>query len=269
MATYREREDELFSRWKRAFKERDGVDPESNFAADGLLFRGEYAWLYDSCWERQSGNESEIWESAKCRLLILTKDTTRNSELFDIRIETALQNISRDIKVPAEGIYRNLTLWSYALLNAVQGGEILEYDMLPNWDILREHYASAPIARVNCKKQIGGSSVSNEVLQYHIERYSDLLSEQIAMYDADIILCGGGSGTIKNFVQQHYLTDLQAFSTDAWVYFSPSTGKIVIDSYHPSYLVHSNSDKNIKLFYSQMMEDVTNFLKAHPEYIKR
>ena len=86
MITYKEREEKLFAEWMQACKEIDGIDPQEDFAFDGLLYRGEFK-LIDGCWERQPGNESELWDNAPCRLLILTKDTTRNGALEDIRIE--------------------------------------------------------------------------------------------------------------------------------------------------------------------------------------
>ena len=98
-----------------------------------------------------------------------------------------------------------------------------------------------------------------------IERYTDFLQEQIAMYDADIILCCGGGGIIKDFVKGTYLPDLEKFSDAGWVYFSPSTQKIVIDSYHPSY---PKSHKDIELYYEQMMADLKAFLRIYPEYHK-
>ena len=208
MITFKEREEKLFALWMQACKEIDGIDPQEDFAFDGLLFRGEFK-LVGGCWERQSGNESELWENAPCRLLILTKDTTRNGGLEDIRIETARKNhIGERVKTVGVSFYRNLTLWAYALQNALTGGEITSYDDAPTWDQLREHYESAAIARVNCKKQIGASSIPNSELKAHIERYSDFLKEQVAMYDADVILCCGSQGdsnVIKDFIHEAYL----------------------------------------------------------------
>ena len=265
--SYREREEELFDRWRTACSVRDGIDPESDFAADGVLFRGAYKQPY-GCWERQPGNETELWDSSKVRLLILTKDTTRASEMCDVRIETARKNgIVGHVEMAPVPFYRNLAVWSYGLQNALKGGAILSYNELPDWETLREHYASAPIARVNCKKQIGSSTVADDVLVSHMERYSDFLAEQIEMYDADIILCCGGRSTIKDFVKRYYLTDLQLFSkSDAWVYYSPSTRKVVIDSYHPTY---PKSWENIERCYEDMMSDLRNFLRVYPEYIRR
>ncbi len=250
--TFREREEALFARWAKAY-EKNGVDFDQ-FVYDGVLFRGECKNV-NGCWEMQPGEETELWRKAKCRLLILTKDATRNGGLEDVRIESVRQN-HKGTKVMTSGsvFYRNLTLWSYALINARLGGEILPYDDMPTWDELREFYCSAAIARVNCKKQIGESSVSNSELRRHIVEYADFLAEQVAMYDADVILCCGGGGVIKDFVKERYLPDLVRFSDNDWVYYSPSTRKLVINSYHPSYL------KKCEIMYEDMMADVRDYL---------
>ena len=266
MVTYKEKEVALFARWKEAYRVSDGIDPEVDFAYDGVLFRGAYEQV-GGCWERRSGNETSLWNEAPCRLLILTKDTTRKSGLDDIRIETARKNhTGADVVASPVPFLRNLTLWSYALLNALQGGKIVSYEQAPDWEALREHYATAPIARVNCKKQIGASSIENTLLKSHMERYAPFLLEQIAMYDAHIILCCGGRGAIKDFVKTHYLPDLLQFSSDAWVYYSPSARKVVIDGYHPTY---AKSFESMELYYTQMMKDVEAFLLQHPEYCRR
>ena len=68
MASYKEREEALFVRWKHACRQIDGIDPDTDFACDGVLFRGKYEQI-GGCWERQSGNETELWDNAPCRLL--------------------------------------------------------------------------------------------------------------------------------------------------------------------------------------------------------
>ena len=259
--TFREREKELFVRWANAYWERSGVT-EDKFAYDGVLFRGECKNI-GGCWEMQPGNETQIWINAMCRLLILTKDTTEAGGMDDMRIESARKNHT-GTNVTTSGItfYRNLTLWAYALINAMQGGEILTYNDTPTWNELREHYCTAAIARVNCKKQIGSSSISDAELKAHIVKYADFLEEQVKMYDANIILCCGGGGVMIDFIKEHYLPDLERFSDRNWVYFSASTRKIVINSYHPSYLKRSED------MYSSMMEDLKDFIDVHPEFIR-
>lgn len=265
MDTYKERENALFARWKAACVAQEGDDASDNFVSDGLLFRGAIEQVC-GCWEQRSGHETELWDNSPCRLLILTKDATRASNMDDIRIETARKNHTGTMAVASRSsFHRNLTLWSYALLNALQGREVVSYDHIPHWEALQEHYATAPIARVNCKKLLGESSIDDAALKFYIKRYACFLEEQIALYDANIILCCGGNGIIKDFVKAHYLPDLVQFSSDAWVYYSPSTRKVVIDSYHPSY---ARSLTQTALFYEQMMADVKAFLLKYPTYRK-
>lgn len=67
---YKQFEDNLFSEWiKRSVASGDG----SELAPDGLLYRGMFVYK-DGYWSREPGNESVIWERAKRRVLILTKD---------------------------------------------------------------------------------------------------------------------------------------------------------------------------------------------------
>ena len=264
MTTYKEREEELFARWIEACIVSDRINPEEDFAYDGLLFRGEYELIGGCCWERLPGNETELWDNSRCRLLILTKDTTLSGGMQDMRIETARRNhIGHQIATSPARFYRNLSLWAYTLQAALRGNEIVAYDQTPDWDTLREHYTSAPIARINCKKEIGSSTISNATLRSHIERYGEFLAEQVAMYDADIVLCCGGGGAIRSFIERHYLPDLERFSPAGWVYYSPSTRKVVIDSYHPSY-----TGQSIEAMYTNMAEDLGRFLQQHPEYLR-
>jgi hypothetical protein len=93
MMTYKEREDKLFVRWKAACQERDGIDPECDFCADGLLYRGDYEQPY-GCWERRPGNESELWDRSNARLLILSKDTENSFRFCSIGVSKSLYSLN-------------------------------------------------------------------------------------------------------------------------------------------------------------------------------
>ena len=135
--------------------------------------------------------------------------------------------------------------------------------MTPSWDELREYYETAPIARVNCKKTVGSEKCPNGVLQKHLETYCDLLLKQIDLYDADVILCCGGSNLIKDFIKKAYLPDLEKVKETDWMYYSKSTNKLVVNSYHPSYPGRSSED-----IYESMMSDMQKFLDQFPIFTK-
>lgn len=227
-----DREKCLMREWQ-ALSEKYGDGTDLSY--DGLLFRGEI-FYEKGCWHRKTGEEESQWQRAKHRLLILTKDIN-DDEAWDIRQETGRLNKVAYSYERAIPFYKNLRMWSYGLLQSVSG-------VFPTFDEARDmsrsgpFYETAPIARVNCKKQAGGSSIADNVLMDYIERYAVLLKKQIDLYDADIILCCGYSGNrniIMDFVKSQCLTDLvQVPDTGNWIYHSPSTSKLVINSYHPS-----------------------------------
>ena len=239
---------------------------EDLFAEDGLLFRGRITYANETgCWDREQGNEAELWDTAPKRLLVLTKDLY-DDEPWDVRIETGRKN-----GIPHPRLYHkfypNLTLWSCSLLNACAGNEILMFDgnKCPyDNDELMKQYETLPIARINCKKAVGGSICNSRELNDHIVKYGDLILRQIKMYDPDIILCCCGDRVFKNFIKKEYLPDLQQITDKGnWAHYSPSANKLVINSFHPSYF--GMSRKNM---YEYMMEDVMVFLEKYPGFIK-
>ncbi len=202
---------------------------------DGLLYRGKI-YFENRYWHRDSGNEVAQWNEAATKLLILTKDLN-DTEAWDICEETGRRNCVAFDYGKAIPFYKNLRMWSYGL-QTLKDGKAADFERASDMNISGPHYEQAPIARINCKKQCGSSSISDKALNENISRYADLLQRQIALYDADILLCCGcksGKNVLLNFVRNTYLTDLECVEgTGNWIYYSPSTRKIAINSYHPS-----------------------------------
>lgn len=248
-------EDRLFEEWKT--RSRQCGDGEE-IAPDGLLYRGLFSYA-DGYWTRRPGDECRRWEQAPRRVLILTKDLN-DTEAWDIRCETGRRNFSgpADATVSAP-FYKNLMRWVYGLLTADRHGNTRPFDEADRPDTFRPFYDEAPVARINCKKQPGGSQLTNSALQAFLTRYADLLERQIRLYDADILLCCGGSDLIKDFVQAHYLPDLCRMSD--WMWYSPSVRKLVVNSWHPSY--HGDTHEGM---YTAMMQHYSEFLHAFPGF---
>lgn len=226
------KEEQIWQEWKTLA---DKFDEGEELVMDGLLFRGQI-FYENGCWHRLSGNEEELWNSAGRRLLILTKDLN-DDEAWDIRQETGRLNtvaFSYDRAIP---FYKNLRMWSYGLLTTAQDG-YPDFENASDMGMAGPFYESAPIARVNCKKQVGGGSIKDSVLMQYLERYAGPLKKQIILYDADILLCCGcssGRNLIMDFVKSQYLTDLIPVpDTGNWIWYSPASGKVAINSYHPS-----------------------------------
>ena len=245
---YNKEEDSLFSKWMEYLHV-----TEDEFVTDGLLYH--YGLHFDGMsWvNSSSGNNSENWDNSDRRLLIITRDQPcDDGNIWDVRGETPY---SRDgISLKRISMFKCLLPWSYAALHFEKDDKELlalsESSMIKFW-------MSAPIARMNCGKIAGnrvkdGGCPRSKVIEYLTES-SQFILEQIKMYDANIIMCCTGYDTSSNpvvdFIKECYLPDL--FKVNYYSWYSPSSKKIIIDSYHFSNRrrIKSNEDIDNETFY--------------------
>lgn len=260
-----QQEEVIFNEWVlESIKNGHG----DNIAPDGLLFRGQLSDHSNGFWYLNAGREEELWDSAEKRLLILTKDlnnANENGEIeeaWDIRQESGLRNaldyVNFEKSIP---FYKRLMMWSYGILKMSKDGSYPSFEEARDMSLSGRNYIEGPIARINCKKQCGKSTISDEELSFFMETYSKLLIENINIYHkADILLCCAYSqkngGVIKNFIQKYILNDLiPVEGTEGWIYYSPSTNKVLINSWHPS------CRKSYKKTYENMMSAYSTFIK--------
>ena len=253
MSTLREKEERLFADWaERAHKLHD---PDT-ITKDGLLYRGELWW--DGFGQvHHPADEEQLWNDAGMRMLVLTKELDEEDG-WDIRAESGRVPSPRMTNRTAMLFFPNLELWVYGLMT-IPERKVLSFGRADNQTRLQGFYENAPIARVNCKKQLSAKSASNAVIQKYMEAYADLLKEQITMYEADIILCMGGQGIMVDFLQHHVYTDLEEVNPHC--FYSPSANVLVVKQYHPCYSVYSRKD-----MYTNMIRDYQAFLKATPQF---
>ena len=250
---YHRKEEELFERWAARARE---LRESDEMTKDGLLYRGEL-WFDGYCQVHRPANEEQLWDDAGMRLLVLTKELF-DEDGWDLRAETGRVPSPRLTCRTAYRFFPNLELWVYGLMN-IPDGKVVTYARADNEQKLQGFYENAPIARVNCKKQPDYKAASNAVLQKYMENYADLLAEQIALYDADIILCTGGQGILVKFLQDHVYRDMEQCNGHCW--YSPSAGVVAVRQYHPCYSVYSRRE-----MYVEMMKDYQAFLKSHPSF---
>lgn len=250
---YHKKEEELFARWgERARKLRDSED----ITRDGLLYRGEL-WFDGYCQVHKKANEEQLWDDADMRMLVLTKELY-DEDGWDIRAESGRVPSPRLTCRTAYRFFPNLELWVYGLMN-IPDRKVIPFSKADNETRLQGFYENAPIARVNCKKQPDNKAASNTVLQKYMDNYADLLTEQISLYDADIILCLGGQGIMVKFLTDHIYKDLKQVNEHC--YYSASAGVAVIKQYHPCYNVYSRKE-----MYAEMMKYYQEFIKATPDF---
>lgn len=240
--------DELFERWKQQL-EKDGI---TGFCGDGLMYRGEY-WENNDYRGFNEGNEEELWINAPKRILFLLKDTNTNPEC-DIREFYMTNNLL---------LNRNLAYWFYGLLAFDENNDAPDYHSFTNEQAF-DTFHHKPLAIVNCKKASGSSTVAITELLHHIDNYGHFIKEEIDILAPDIIVCGGGSSHIKNFVAEKVYPDLECVNN--WIFFNKLNNKVVIDSYHPSFRrIKGGSEETI---YKWMMNAYREFLEKYPDFRK-
>lgn len=252
---YQEKNDNLLKEWKDQCL-KDGFE---KFCDDGLMFKGEIKTTHSNngslCYYRNPGDEGRLWGCAPKRVMFLNKDVP-NEENEDLRARIFRQNPT----IISSLIYKNISLWLYGLLNVNKDAIPPDFDAINDTLLLTPFIDKTPIAYVNCKKESGYSSISNEVLNDHIERYDNYLTEQILILDPDIIVCGGGSSSIKNFIARKVYPNIIEVNT--WMFYDKGNNKLVIDSFHPSYFGFTQKE-----FYLRMMEKYREFLIQFPEFL--
>ena len=250
---YHEQEEQLYERWaERAHK----LHESDEITKDGLLYRGEM-WFDGFNQVRRRGNEERQWADAGMRLLVMTKELEEDDG-WDIRAESGRVPSPRLTCRTAQRFFPNLELWVYGLMTMPEG-KAMSFSRVDMPTRLQGFYESAPIARIVCKKQPGINTASNAMIQKYMRDYSDLLAEQVRLYDADVILCSGGQGIIVKFLKDNVYADLEQYNRHCW--FSPSTGVAVVKQYHPNYNVYSRKE-----MYDSMMADYVALHKAMPAF---
>lgn len=225
--------EELLQKMKEALKAENG-----HFVKDGLLYRGDIHYAGGN-WEREpSGREVAIWESAPLKVMFLMKDYTDIS-MDDIRSETGRRNYvakGRDY-IKRDAFTMNIVYWLYGLTHLTTNPSELFLE-IEEGSVCFRFYERYPLLRLNCKKLSGGSTCSNKVLQKYLDYpvYSDILSNQIRLFNANVIVCCGGGGCMARFVMD------RCYNTDNWqqfegesLWYDEKNERLIVNPYHPSY----------------------------------
>ena len=211
-------EDILFQEWADSYP----PDVRQNIVIDGLCYNGT---LYNESRNSYSGNEEELWATAKRKILFLMKDPNSNP--------------GEDYR---EWPWREITAKFFKVIfNWLQGLSEITPDYLPlldnasYLDPANQVVLKYPLAIVNVKKISGSASVLNDTLYDYAKRDAPFLKRQVRdILRPNIVVCGGGSNSILNIAQQYIYPDLQFKSINSWCYFSEEQDLLLINSWHPS-----------------------------------
>ena len=233
--------------------ERAHTRNEGEISPDGVYYKGE-RHQYESdgkiyC-EREPGNEDALWNSAKRRILFISKAPNEPDNPYDMRCCELTHN--PDGSLSFKGRFVNNMLRLSAGIASLSKDGFVDYGTVNNIDYADNVWEQTAVARINVKKHSGGPSISNQQLLSSLEAYKDLIVEQIKLHEANIIICCGGSSLIKDFVVENVYNDAEKLNN--WIYYSASHNVWIIDSYHLQ--ARCTSDEEL---YNDMM---TNFSLA-------
>ena len=257
-----EKNDSILQKWKEHNEkvEKTMKQQDPNFALDGIMFRGEID--QNERWSNPE-KENELWENAPIRYLFLTKDQNCwGGAAWDVRSETGRSN--EDSCSIRYRFYRNLMYILYGIINSED--TLCGYEDFTNEQAIQT-YDNAPVARINVKKQAGGSSIDNNTLKTYIERDKEFLIEQISALDADVLICCGYSESIEdtgNIILNFLNKDMYNFTKiDEWIYYDDKTKKVAINAWHLSYRGVSQQE-----FFEGLVSAYHQFVIKHPDFIK-
>lgn len=259
----------ILDKWRNEYvKTNKEVWPEyfnlhEYFSLDGIMYKGEFrgeekyfktdegnSYYRLFKWIRiPNGEENTLWTNAPLRLLYLTKDQNTGGNIsWDVRSES-FRYISEDYK-PEEmwldtnnAFYRNLVYSLYGILKTNVDRQV-GYNDFTDKEALS--FADEQIfARINCKKEVGGSTVSDSVLRDSINKTYNYkyLKEQILNLDADIFVCCGhqkGENLILNTVYDIYKNEFEYVpcveGKGTGMHYNAKRNKLAIDANHLSFI---------------------------------
>ncbi len=262
-----EKNNSILQKWKEHNEkvEKTMNKQKPNFASDGIMFRGEIDQYLADENERWSNpeKENELWENAPIRYLFLTKDQNAGTkDAWDVRSETGRSN--EDSSNIRYLFYRNLMYILYGIIHSED--TLCDYEDFTNEQAIQT-YDSAPLARINVKKQAGGSSIDNNKLKTYIERDKEFLIEQITALDADVLICCGYSESIEdtgNIILNFLIKEIYNFTKiNEWIYYDDKTKKVAINAWHLSYRGVKQKD-----FFEGLVTAYHKFIIEHPDFIK-
>lgn len=246
----------LFDKWIDASKANNEWQSKGHaiFTKDGILEKNEPIDIEAS------------WHNSQKRILFLIKDQpTEWSD--DVRLW--LKNIDSDDKDALTRKMKNRELKSrfirnianvfYGLYNVGSPNNCDYGKAFESFEDVKRNFNTAPLALVECKKQGGGTSISNATLKTYLERYKTLLRKELEILSPNMIVCT--NGLIYKFVEDYYnekypdcpLRTLEGHNS---IRIHPESQSLIFCSFHPS------APMSYAKFYDGVMDHYRVFLQS-------
>lgn len=243
----------LFERW---YKRTENIGKDEK---DGDQ---HYCLVCDGIMRKRGKSEEEIeveWERDKKRIAILIKDENQKEKdgapwaddtrnwLIPLNTDDTpkkKRQKTRNWNISSKFL-KNIAQTIWGITKSVPGNLKQNTGIYTHFEEIQNCFRETPFALIECKKQAGKASISDDVLQNYLDTYKDLLHDEFRILQPHIYVCTNEK--IYDFVKE-YLTKEQfpetemtrVKSLDGTYEFEPSvtlhlpSKTIVLCSYHPS-----------------------------------
>lgn len=244
----------LFDKWSQKIKENgDG----EYFTKDGILRKNNLT----------EAQLEQNWFSSEKRVLFLLKDQNQigwkgNEDIRDWLKDTPNDKDSakkqKDSNRNLEPTFmKNMAYLLWGLSKCNKECDWWYDEVSKHLDEVKDFFNTQPFALVECKKQPGDGSLDDGVLKKHLDKYGDLLDNEIKILKPNIIVCT--SQYIYDFVVRTYPQndELVKLENHDSLRIHPQTKTLIFCSYHPS-----TFGKAKDFVYEGVMYHYREFLKS-------
>lgn len=261
MGKYNEKLDSIFKKWIE-MSEKNG-EARENYGNQKIIF------TYDGLMEKPDSNVDveKDWEKENIRVMFLLKDQpskdTNDARKWLIDDKNGARN--SDLKPK---FIHNIANLFYGIYHS-RIGNVVSFESLDK-EKVKNTFLTKPFAFVECKKQGGETSISDDKLKQYLNNkdYAPLLKEEIQVLNPNVIVC-----TNENIYQ--FIIDMYGVDNDSSKIPDPdhkhnsirirseknSKSKlIVLLTYHPSAI------QSYKTFFEGAMDHYRAFLNSEKAF---
>lgn len=205
---------------------------EGEIEYDGVAYKGEVKAIQSSngsiMFQRQPGNEESNWNNSSKRILFVAKELN-DVDVYDSRVVVNFD--PENGIVPSHKFIKNMLFITKGLLESTK--ELpAEFPVDEDMDILMKSWDKAAVAKINVKKQPGGSSADMNSVAKAADTYKELLKKQLHLLDANIIVCCDSKNIILSTIKD--IEYPNAIQINDYVWYDNTKETILISSYHLS-----------------------------------
>ncbi|MCC8113619.1 MAG: uracil-DNA glycosylase family protein [Bacteroidales bacterium] len=255
--------EDLFTRWEKAFV--DNGEPTSSdgkplFTRDGIMRLPG----------KSDAEMEEIWKTSERHIVFLLYEQYQHVEAekryaedirewFEIGVTKHKANPKEQL-IPNTQFFQRIGALLYGLYHETHTRSI-NFEGIPKQN-LEDIFHRIPCAFIECKKVPNGSKANINEIKRYIQKYNDLLKEEISILKPTVVVCMGRH-THDFMMEKYFGVEYGWTFSQPEIHYDAASGMIVLSSQHPS-----TRRKSRQTIYKELLTRVRKLLAAHPDALK-